>query len=72
MRTFLDPNNLAGGTIRSAANCLAATFGQDGQAILCLRHEDTPPQTPDAALATVAERSEWLTETDMLDGWASI
>lgn len=71
-RKLLDPNNFVEGAIRSAANCRSATFGQDGQAILCLRHEDTLPLSPDAALATVEEHSEWLAETDLFDGWSSI
>ena len=69
---MLDPHNFVEGSIRSATNCRTATFGQDGQAILCLRHEDTPPRSPDAALAGVEERSEWLAETDLFDGWSSI
>lgn len=69
---MLDPHNFVGGTIRSAANCRAATFGQDGQAILCLRHEDPPPLSPDAALAGVEENSELLAETDLFDGSPSI
>jgi hypothetical protein len=72
LRKMGDPNNLVGGQVRSVINCRAATFGYDGQAFLCLRHEDTMPVSPDPALATVEQHSEWLTEGDWLDGWPSI
>ena len=69
---LLNPNNFAEGDIRSAINCRAVTFGQDGQAILCLRHEDSTPQLPPSGLVTMEEGSGWLTETDLLDGIASV
>ena len=69
---LLNPNNFAEGDIRSAINCRAVTFGQDGQAILCLRHEDSTPRLPPSGLVTMEEVSKWLTETDLLDGTASI
>ena len=68
VRRLLDPNSLAGGGIRSAVNCRAATFGQDGQAFLCLRHEDAAPSSPEPTLATVAEEAIWLANTDVFDG----
>ena len=71
-RKMLDPNNFVEGAIRSATNCRTAVFGQDGQAILCLRHEDTSPRSPDDTIASVEERSEWLAGTDLFDGWSSI
>jgi hypothetical protein len=67
-RRLLDPNDPLGGDIRSGLNCRSATFGQDGQAIVCLRHEDTAPIPPVVELVSVAERSKWLVETDLLDG----
>jgi hypothetical protein len=69
---LLDPNDGLGGDIRSVVNCRAATFGQDGQAMLCLRHEDTAPLAADRSLVSVAQCSEWLTGTDLFDGgWPS-
>jgi hypothetical protein len=69
---LLDPNGLVGGDIRSVVNCRMATFGQDGQAMLCLRHEDTAPISPDPSLLTVTECSERLVGTDLFDGgWPS-
>lgn len=54
--------------IRSAANCRAATFGYDGQAFLCLRHDDKPPFSPNPELVLIEERPDLL-ETDYFDGW---
>jgi hypothetical protein len=67
-RAMLDPNGLTGGDIRSATNCRAVTFGQDGQALLCLRHEDAPPVSPEIHLATVTEEPERLWRSDLFDG----
>jgi hypothetical protein len=50
------------------ATCRAATFGYDGQAFICLRHEDDPPISPAPDLVEVAEEPSLLTETDYLDG----
>jgi hypothetical protein len=69
---LLDPNDLLGGEIRSVVNCRTATFGQDGQTMLCLRHEDAMPMTAEASLVSVTECSERLAETDLFDGgWPS-
>jgi hypothetical protein len=68
VRRLLDPNGSIGGDIRSAVNCRAVTFGQDGQAMLCLRHDDAAPETLDASLATVTHVSAWLADTDLFDG----
>lgn len=69
---LLDPNDPLGGDIRSAVNCRTVTFGQDGQAVLCLRHDDAAPMTAESALLNVAECSGWLAETDLFDGgWPS-
>ncbi|WP_114226442.1 MULTISPECIES: hypothetical protein [Sphingomonas] len=68
---LIDPNNFDEGGIRSAINCLAITFGQDGQAILCLRHEDSKAQLSPSGLVTMEEASRWLIETDLLDGTAT-
>ena len=65
---LLDPNDLLGGDIRSAVNCRAATFGQDGQAMVCLMHEDAEPVAPDGLLLSIAECSDWLAATDLFDG----
>ncbi|MBA4081570.1 MAG: hypothetical protein C0496_09910 [Erythrobacter sp.] len=65
----LDPNaNQGAAVIRSMATCRAATFGYDGQAFICLRHEDDPPVSPAPDLVEVAEDAGLLTETDYLDG----
>lgn len=69
---LLDPNDLSGGSIRSIINCRSVTFGHDGQAFLCLRQEDSAPFERDTRLVIVEERSEWLVDTDWLDGWATI
>ena len=45
------------------------TFGYDGQALLCLRHEDPPPVSSDTSLAIVEERSDLLVDSDWFDGW---
>ena len=46
----------------------AATFGFDGQAFLCLRHEDEPPVSPAPDLVEVVEDPTYLTGTDFFDG----
>jgi hypothetical protein len=58
--------------IRSFASCRAATFGYDQQAILCLRHEDAAPVSPDSSLVVVEERPEILAEYDYFDGWLPV
>jgi hypothetical protein len=69
---LLDPNDLLGGDIRSAVNCRTATFGQDGQAMLCLRHEDALPTAAEGSMFSVTDCSERLTATDLFDGgWPS-
>ena len=68
----VDPNVPAGGDVRSASNCRCASFGYDGQALLCIRHDDEPPVSSDIDLAVVEERSHYLAETDYLDGWIGI
>jgi hypothetical protein len=69
LRKSLDPNSSAGGDVRSIATCRCVTFGYDGQAFLCLRHEDAPPVSPDPTLAVVLERPELLADFDYFDGW---
>ena len=61
-------SNKGVGVIRSMATCRAATFGDDGQAFLCLRHEDDPPTSPNSDLVEVVERADLLTDTDYFDG----
>ena len=68
VRRCLDPNDLFGGDVRSTTSCRMATFGYDGQAYVCLRHEDAAPKSPDASLVMIEERSEWLVQTDWFDG----
>lgn len=70
LRKSVDPNDVGGGDVRSIATCRCVTFGYDGQAFLCLRHEDEPPISPDLELAVVEERPELLVNTDYFDGWA--
>lgn len=69
LRISIDPNLSGGGDVRSIATCRSATFGYDGQAFLCLRHEDPQPVSPDPSLATVEERSDLLVRSDYFDGW---
>ena len=70
VRMSVDPNSPASaGVIRSIATCRAVTFGYDGQAFLCLRHEDGPPISRDPALVTVSEQPDLLAGTDYFDGW---
>ena len=69
VRLSTDPFSSKGAsTIRSMATCRAATFGYDGQAFLCLRHEDNPPASPNKELVEVAECPDLLTNTDYFDG----
>lgn len=68
VRRSIDPFNGSGSTVRSIATCRAATFGYDGQAFICLRHEDEPPVTPDSSLVGIEERSDLLIHTDYFDG----
>ena len=68
VRKCLDPNDPSGGDIRSTSNCRMIRFGYDGQAFVCLRHEDALPISPDIELVVVEEHSEWLVETDWFDG----
>jgi len=69
VRFSLDPySGKSAAVIRSTATCRAATFGFDGQAFLCLRHEDDAPISPDFALIAIEERPDLLTETDYFDG----
>ncbi len=70
VRLSVDPYAGAGATVvRSIATCRAVTFGWDGQAYLCLRHEDDPPVSPNPTLVVVEERPELISETDYFDGW---
>jgi hypothetical protein len=69
LRKSVDPNNVGGGNVRSIATCRCVTFGYDGQALLCLRHEDEPPASPDPDLAIVEERPDLLLDSDWFDGW---
>ena len=71
LRKSVDPNQAAGGTVRSIATCRCAAFGYDGQAILCLSEEDDVPVSPDTSLAVVEERPELLAD-NWFDGWAGI
>lgn len=69
VRFSVDPySGKSASVIRSTATCRAATFGFDGQAFLCLRHEDDAPISPDPALIAIQERPDFLTETDYFDG----
>jgi hypothetical protein len=69
LRKSVDPNTRGGGDVRSIATCRAVTFGYDGQALLCLRHDDAPPVSPDLTLAIVEERPDFLGDADYFDGW---
>jgi hypothetical protein len=69
LRRSLDPNTAGSGVVRSIATCRTVTFGYDGQALLLLRHEDSPPTSPDPSLAVVAERPDLLRDSDWFDGW---
>ena len=69
LRRCVDPNTAGGGDVRSIATCRTVTFGYDGQALLLLRHEDTPPTSPDLSLAVIAERPDFLRDADWFDGW---
>lgn len=52
--------------IRCQTTCRSVFFGYDGQAFLCLRHEDAAPLG--SSLICVEERPEMLAATDYLDG----
>lgn len=68
VRRLLDPNDFFGGDIRSAVNCRAAVFGQDGQAFLCLRYDEIVPPPPVGMRILVTEEPSWLSQTDIFDG----
>lgn len=69
VRFSIDPwSGKSASVIRSTATCRAATFGFDGQAFLCLRHDDDAPVSPNSALIVIEERPELLTDTDYFDG----
>lgn len=70
IRRSVDPFDGTYATVRSISTCRAVTFGYDGQAFLCLRHEDEPPVSGDQSLVVIEERSDLLTESDYFDGWA--
>lgn len=70
LRQSVDPNKVGGGDVRSISTCRCVTFGYDGQAFLCLRHDDEPPVSPDTELAVVEERADLLMNADYFDGWA--
>lgn len=65
----VDPFDPAVATVRSIATCRAAIFGYDGQAFVCLRHEDAPPISPDPLLLMVEQRPDILVDYDLFDGW---
>ena len=70
IRASVDPwSGFGGNLIRSAATCRGVTFGYDGQALLCLRHEDSVPCSPNSSLVDVTERPDFLYEYDYFDGW---
>jgi hypothetical protein len=69
VRLAVDPYSGKGASVRSIATCRAVTFGYDGQAFLCLRHEDEPPTSADPSLVEVEERTDLLAETDYFDGF---
>jgi hypothetical protein len=69
LKRSIDPHAGTWGTIRSIATCRCVTFGYDGQAFLCLRHEDDLPVSPDPQLAVVEERSDLLAHSDYFDGF---
>ncbi len=66
IRRTADPWDSCYMWVRCQTTCRSVTFGYDGQAFLCLRHEDPVP--PRSSLIWVEERSEMLSETDYLDG----
>lgn len=69
VRLSVDPySGKSVGVIRSIATCRAVTFGYDGQAFLCLRHEDEAPLSRDTSLVVVEDKPWYLTETDYFDG----
>jgi hypothetical protein len=69
IRLSVDPFSGKGANIRSIANCRAFTFGLDGQAFLCVRHEDEPPVSSDPSVVVVEERPDLLVDYDYFDGW---
>jgi hypothetical protein len=72
LRNSVDPNGGGGGDVRTLDNCRCVTFGYDGQAFLCLRHDDDEPVSTDHSLAVVEEISHYLASTDYFDGWIAI
>ena len=54
--------------VRSLVTCRAVFYGYDGQAFVCLPTDAPPIESSDRDLFTVEECSQYLTETDWLDG----
>jgi hypothetical protein len=70
VRASIDPFVPGSATvIRSVATCRAVTFGYDGNAFLCLRHNDAPPIALDTNLVTIEEQPSLIAETDYFDGY---
>jgi hypothetical protein len=72
LRKSIDPNGAGGGDVRTLNNCRCVTFGYDGQAFLCLRHDDDEPISPDTSLAVVEDVSHLLSGSDYFDGWIAM
>jgi hypothetical protein len=66
---YVHPRIAGGNIIRSIATCRAVTTGWDGQAFICLRHEDPVPKSPNETLVVVQQFKDFLANYDLFDGW---
>lgn len=57
--------------IRSLVTCRSVFYGYDGQAFVCLQHEDEAIVSPNRELIEVTEQTQMLIETDWMDGLRS-
>lgn len=66
-----DPHSRQWMLIRSLVTCRSVFYGYDGQAFVCLPHEDGPIKSPDNAMIEVRDVSQMLIDTDWMDGLRS-
>ena len=66
-----DPNSGQWMLIRSLVTCRSVFYGYDGQAFVCLPHDDEPILSPDNEMIAVSDQSQMLIETDWMDGLRS-
>lgn len=68
LRESGDPSSGKWMLIRSLVTCRTVRYGYDGQAFVCLPSQADPIVSPDDTLIAIEECSQFLAETDWLDG----